>query len=251
MDEGEEKSFYRDYNKHVKSRGMTLSKSRTELHKLSRPIAKERYELLKKNFLKNDKVLEIGSSTGAFLENLKKQKGIKDLSSVEPCLVNRNYCKRFSKNAYDDISQIDSEQKYNKIVMFHVFEHMKKPFTFLEQCKRHLKRGGLLIVEVPFIEDPLISLYNCRAYKDFYFQPMHPFVYSLKSLRYVLLKSGFKKKKIIYYQRYGLSNHLTWLTRGIPGGDKKLNKIFSNTGYRQTLEKAKKTDTIFYIAKKN
>lgn len=249
MNEREERTFYAQYNKHVKARGVTVSRSADELHKFSRPAAKKRYEFIKSCLRKPKSILEIGSSTGAFLEHLKEKSKKKYLCAVEPCPENRHYSRKFCEDTYENIDRIPARKKFDAIVMFHVFEHIKKPVSFLKNCNSRLTNGGFVLAEVPCISDPLISLYDCLAFKDFYFQPMHPYIYSLKSLRYVFSKAGLKEKKVFYYQRYGFDNHLTWLSRGKPGGDKQLKKILgSDAQYKKSLQKAGITDTIFYMA---
>jgi hypothetical protein len=106
------------------------------------------------------------------------------------------------------------------------------------------------VIEVPCSTDPLIALYKCKEFKNFVFQPMHPMVYNEKSLDYVFKNAGFKKEEVIYHQRYGLENHLSWFKNKKSGGDVELTELFSsNIEYKNKLEGIKKTDTIFYIAK--
>ena len=63
-------------------------------------------------------------------------------------------------------------------------------------------------------------------------------------------KAGLSKDIVIYHQRYGLSNHLSWLKNKKPGGDVNLDMMFgNNTEYKKRLEDLKKTDTIFYFSK--
>lgn len=70
-----------------------------------------------------------------------------------------------------------------------------------------------------------------------------------KSLDYVFNKAKFNKVKSIYYQRYGLDNHLSWLNNRQPGGDIRFEELFGlNVEYKDKSEIIKKTDTIFYIA---
>ncbi len=110
--------------------------------------------------------------------------------------------------------------------------------------------GGYIVIEVPHSDDPLITLYDCEEFKDFVFQPMHPMVYNEKSLDYVFKKSGFYKEEVIYHQRYGLDNHLSWFKNKKSGGDNILSELFaSNEEYKKKLISIKQTDTIFYIAK--
>jgi hypothetical protein len=131
-----------------------------------------------------------------------------------------------------------------------VFEHIRKPVEFLNTCKSLLNKEGRILIEVLCSDDPLITLYNCEEFKDFVFQPMHPMIYNEKSLDYVFNKSVLKKEEVIYYQRYGLENHLSWFKNKKSGGDVKLTELFENNiEYKNKLEDIKKTDTIFYIAR--
>jgi len=241
-----EDEFYAHYGKHLKARGVVGSRDVTAFHRLSKDIARQRFKRIGNLFSHRDSVLEIGASTGAFLELLREEKKIKNICAVEPCLKNREYCQKFAQ-CYCDFGELADNQRFTRIIMFHVFEHFRSPEMLLGQCVRHLDKKGIIVMEVPHCEDPLISLYNCDDFKDFYFQPMHPFVYSLKALRYIASKVHLKVKKVEYYQRYGIDNHLQWLSKGRPGGDRQLQALFSKLPYRQALEKSKKTDTLFVI----
>lgn len=237
--------FYKNYNEHLKLRGVTIEASPKELHEKSIKVARERYAIIRKYFANSKVILEIGSSTGAFLSLLKD----KDCYGVEPADANREFSKQFIKEAYSEMSEIPGKKKFDIICVFHVFEHIENPIGFLKKCKSHLTKDGCILIEIPYIEDPLISLYDCKPFKDFYFQPMHLYIYSLKSLDYVFLKAGLFRKDVIFYQRYGLDNHLAWLSKGKPGGDNNFKNLFGdNSEYKKTLINIKKTDTLFYIA---
>ena len=248
MSENEEKEFYKNYNQHVKDRGVTVKNSVEEFHEKSKIIAQERFSIVSK-FFKNKKVLEVGSSTGAFLSLLNEC----NTNACELANDNLEYSKQFINGAaYSSIDDV-MNNTFDVICMFHVFEHIREPISFLNICKPLLNRGGYIVIEVPCSNDPLITLYNCEEFKDFIFQPMHPtMVYNEKSLDYVFQKSGYKKEETIYHQRYGLENHLSWFKNKKSGGDNKLKKLFSsNNEYKNKLISIKKTDTIFYIAKVN
>lgn len=244
MNEQEEKIFYKNYNSHVKNRGMTVANSIVEFHEKSKVIAKERFNIVEKYF-KNNKILEVGSSTGAFLSLLENTKRY----ACELSNDNQEYSKQFiNGKAYSSLAEVD-ENEFDVICMFHVFEHIRKPIEFLNNCKKLLSKKGIILIEVPSSTDPLITLYNCKEFKDFVFQPMHPMVYNEKSLEYVFKKSGFIKKEIIFYQRYGLSNHMAWFKNKKAGGDIELQEILEpNSEYKNKLVDIKMTDTIFYIA---
>ncbi len=245
MSEEEERQFYADYNQHVQARGVTVNSSPEEMHQKSIPVALERYDVVGHHFNRGKSVLEIGAATGSFLQLLKKS----HCSCVEPAIDNREYCRQFVEEIFADVSEIPPSRRYDIICMFHVFEHIRTPVQFLKQCTQLLNPGGMIIIEVPCIEDPLLTLYHLDAFKDFYFQPMHPFIYSEQALDFCFQQAGLNKKKVMYYQRYGLDNHLAWLKNKKPGGDIELQKMFAdNQEYKQQLVSAKKTDTLFYFA---
>lgn len=242
--------FYEDYNRHLKARGVIVKKTAQEVHRKAIPLAQQRYKVINKYFREVKSVLEIGSSTGAFLSLLKN----KQCFGIEMAKNNREYClrRRFAKQGYSDLSELPKDKKFGLICMFHVFEHIEDPISFLKQCRKCLYKSGVVLVEVPCIKDPLINLYDCRAFKDFYFQPMHPYVYSPKALDYVFKKAGFIKQQMIFHQRYGLDNHLTWLSKSKPGTDSGFQKLFGpSPAYKKVLEGMQKTDTLFYVAKVN
>ena len=240
----EEHEFYKNYTSHVKERGAIIRNSVEEFHEKSKNNAKERFNRLKQYFL-NKKVLEVGSSTGAFLSLIDTC----DTYACELSHDNLNYSKQFiTGKAYTSLDNVDVD-KFDVICMFHVFEHIRDPIDFLKKCRALLNKNGLILIEVPCSDDPLLTLFNCNEFKDFVFQPMHPMIYNEKSLDYVFNKAKFNKVKSIYYQRYGLDNHLSWLNNRQPGGDIRFEELFGlNVGYKDKLEIIKKTDTIFYIA---
>jgi len=248
MSDEEERIFYNNFNNRVKNRGVTDKVSIQEYHQKSLKIAQERLNVVSKYFKDNSKVLEIGSSTGAFLSILKNC----HTSAVEIVEDNREYSKQFvTGDVYMSLDDVPKYFKFDIICMFHVFEHIKNPHNLLNQCKNLLTDGGIILIEVPHIEDPLMSIYALEEFKDFIFQPMHPMIYSVKSLDYIFDSCNYYTKEVIYYQRYGLGNHLSWLTYKKPGGNSVLLDMFENNDmYKKTLEINAQTDTLFYIAQK-
>ena len=66
-------------------------------------------------------------------------------------------------------------------------------------------------------------------------------------------KAGLQTLSIDYDQRYSLSNHLYWLSRGQPGGHEEwesLNSPDLNDEYAKTLAKIGKSDTVIGIFEK-
>ena len=65
----------------------------------------------------------------------------------------------------------------------------------------------------------------------------------------MLQAGGFSLDQSIDYQRYGLENHLQWLSAGEPGGSLALRKIFagSEAGYVRDLERAGHVDSFIAV----
>jgi hypothetical protein len=96
-----------------------------------------------------------------------------------------------------------------------VLEHIDDPIEFLISIHKYLKPEGFLVVEVPNIQDALISLYNIKEYSDFWFREPHVFYYSPKTLSLVLEKCGFVgETKTI--QNFNLMNHINWIRNKKP-----------------------------------
>ena len=114
-----------------------------------------------------------------------------------------------------------------------------------------LKNKGKIIIEVPHAEDFLILQEELKEFKNFTFWSQHLILHTYKSLKSILLKSGFKNINIQYYQRYNFSNHLGWFLKRKPGGHNFYKEIISdslNSSYCENLKKLGQTDTLIAIA---
>lgn len=209
------------------------------------PEAKKRYERIKHYLSYKDEVLEIGCASGYFLDTIRES--VSKVFGVELDEINRNYCKKIDIDTCKDIKLIDKQ--FDKIFMFHVLEHIKDPIMYLKELKKYLKKDGMLFIEVPNLEDPLLSIYNIQEYRDFYYQIAHLWYFNNRSLEFILNKCGFDFD-FINIQRYDLTNHLNWLKNKTPGGNKEYREIFNSDlieSYNDNLVKLNKTDTLFAI----
>ena len=135
--------------------------------------------------------------------------------------------------------------------MFHVLEHIPFQVEIIKKIKKKLKSNGKLIVEVPSALDFLLKFKNLPEFKNFTFWSEHLVLYTDKSLKKVLLKSGFKKIKIFFYQRYNFANHLGWFIDRKPGGHQRyddMNTKELNKFYVNFLKNTKSTDTLIAVA---
>ena len=198
--------------------------------------------------LKNKDILDFGCGWGGFLNNIKN---FKSLSGVEL----RKECINYIHKNLNKISISDNlnffEEKFDIITMFHVLEHIPYQTETLKVLKSKLKKKGKIIIEVPHAEDFLILQDELKEFKNFTFWSQHLILHTYKSLKSILLKSGFKNINIQYYQRYNFSNHLGWFLKRKPGGHNFYKEIASdslNLSYCENLKKIGQTDTLIATA---
>jgi SAM-dependent methyltransferase len=224
-------------------------------YKQSLDVIDLRYSKIADLFPDTGTVLEVGAAEGKFLSKLRVGKPRLKLTAVEP-----DQDTKVAREALglmgDFVSLADAAAagvKADLVCFFHVFEHIVDPRAFLDSIGHLLSPGGRVLIEVPSLDDPLLSLYALPAYEAFYFQRQHPFVYSGRSLKRILEANGWRVSEIRPYQRYPLENHLNWLRQGKPGGDARFAEVFrgTNNAYRQALEASGKTDAVFAVATLN
>lgn len=196
-------------------------------------------------------VLEIGAEKGGFLERLRP--GRSRLVGVDACPAYADALATMGFKGYRYLSDVPSDALFDRVCFFSLLEHVPDPVAFLAQAGSHLAPDGLLVMEIPSARDPLISLYDIAAFKDFYFQAMHPYVYGIEAVDIMLERAGLERVAFRFKQRYGLSNHLKWLKEGKPGGSARFTELFSgaaNDAYIQALEAAGQTDTVYVVGRR-
>ena len=198
------------------------------------------------------RVLEIGAANAAFLELAHKAAPGSRFATIEPDQNTKPERDRLTwLTQFDGIEEARQRgERFDLIMLFHVFEHVLEPEAFLAQLHGLMAEGGALLIEVPCLHDPLLTLFGSAVYRAFYFQRQHPFVYSASSLERVLSQAGFTVRTALPHQRYGMENHLQWLSMGKPGGNAKFRELFGSCDatYRAALEAEGTTDTIIVEA---
>lgn len=201
-----------------------------------------------KNILKNKNVLDFGCGWGGFLRNIQNYKSLNGVELRKECIgyVRRNIKKI---NISNNINSF--KRKFDIITAFHVLEHIPYQLETIRILKSKLKPKGKIIIEVPHAEDFLILQDELKEFKTFTFWSEHLILHTVKSLKTILSKSGFKKINIQFYQRYNFSNHLGWFLKRKPGGQNFYKNIINeelNYAYCENLKKIGQTDTLIAIA---
>jgi len=203
-----------------------------------------RFQYLKE-IIPDKSLLDFGCGTGNFLV---KASGLTDkVYGIEPETRLTEHFNKMNLKVFRSASEIPSKTKYDIITLFHVLEHILDPKVILVELSKLLKDKGQMIIEVPSANDALLTLYNCEAFSHFTYWSCHLFLFTVKTLKELASQVNLKINYIKQVQRYPLSNHLYWLSKGKPNGHKEWESLDSkefSSAYEAQLAKLNKCDTI-------
>lgn len=223
-------------------------KGRNEALKETKKDDQRRFEQFSE-LVTGKKYVDIGCGLGGVLELMKEVAG--ETNGVELQKEIRELLNNLGFKVFAGID--DLEKDYDVISMFHVFEHILSPLDFLKKTASKLKSGGKIIIEVPHANDALLKSYQSEKFKEFTLWSEHIILHTKKSLTIYLENAGFKNINLQGFQRFPLSNHLYWLSKGLPNGQNILSE-FNNPellkAYEKTLDLLEETDTIIATADK-
>ncbi len=249
----EQRKFDEGYDGYIRERELLVSGYTDEpFESLVDTSIQDRFEDLAAWFTPGVSVLEVGAEKGGFLDRLSTMVG--DIHAVDACPEYANLLAKKGYTSYRYIWDLPKDLRFDRICFFSLLEHILDPLPFLAHLRKYLSDSGFMVIEIPSANEPLLSLYDVEAFKAFYFQAMHPYVYSLKGAKSILARAGLEITKIKYKQRYGLENHLNWLKEGAPGGSRILSELFGEaveTAYIKELEKAGITDTMYLTVRRS
>ncbi|RYE51050.1 MAG: class I SAM-dependent methyltransferase, partial [Sphingobacteriales bacterium] len=119
------------------------------------PKWKWEYDVSKRYIGQNDNVYEIGAGNGAFLSSLLKD-GVKLASGSE--LNQKSIESAKEKGVQLELETIEAKASksvnyYDVVCTFQVLEHVENVHSFLTSALNILKKGGKLIIAVPY-NDP-------------------------------------------------------------------------------------------------
>lgn len=202
-----------------------------------------RAQMLKQSLTGKD-VLDFGCGSGGFL--LKAKLFASTVTGVELNKFSGEILRNHGISVVSELKELQ-EKTFDCITLFHVLEHIPDPIRLLKQLAVHIRPGGRIIIEVPNANDALLSLYRSDAFSRHTFWSGHLFTYSDTTLRCILMKSGYDILYVKQIQRYPLSNHLYWLSKGLKGGHTVwdfLNQPDLNCAYEGALAASGLCDTL-------
>lgn len=215
-DETDLKNFYKgDYRKVAKP-DLTHDTSPEELFNSYVNFQNDRIKIIEPYFHKDKTLLEVGCSAGMFLyhavDKLKEIVGIDFDVQAAKYAESKCNCKVYTSK----ITETGLPKKsFDIICAFQILEHVKDPITFLSELNGYLKDDGVMFIEVPNLDDILVSTYNLPFHHQFYFHSAHLFYFSERSLSLLMEKMNMNKE-FYFVQDYNMFNHVHWLMNDKP-----------------------------------
>lgn len=148
---------------------------------------KRRAQFIASFFTRPGSVLDVGCGRGAMLSLLQKVGWEVVGTEIAQAAAGVQYKTGFPIKLITDFLEVDNE-KYDVVTLFHVFEHLTKPFAVLDTLVESTKPGGIVVIEVPNI-----SSIQAKLSKGRWFHldcPRHTFHFSKSQLEGLLVSKG-------------------------------------------------------------
>lgn len=208
---------------------------------------------LLKGFPPGSRWLDVGAGDGSLVDEMLQQSHFALVEGVEPNLFHSTSMRRRGIRCERSVASVaaDETRVFDVVSLFHVLEHLHHAEILLGEIRSILARDGYLLVEVPHAADVLLQNYECEAFKRWTFWSEHLVLHTADSLRALIRNAGFAVLEIRYIQRYGLANHMYWLSRAQPGGHEAWRNFFSqelDTEYERCLGALRSTDSLLAVA---
>lgn len=169
---------------------------------------------LVEKYINEGKILDVGCAIGNFLECIVKNPKW-EAFGVEP----NDFAAGFAKENVDAkiyncmLEDTDfSEESFDAITLWETVEHLQRPSGLLEYCFRLLKKDGFF-----FISTPNIGGFEFKIMGKEHFNigaPNHLNYFDTKTLREILVRTGFQEIEIITPGRLDVENVRTLLKQG-------------------------------------
>lgn len=131
-------------------------------------------------------VLEIGSGSGLFLDQVRKNLPDIAVAGIEPDPQMAEYCRTNLKlNIHTGFFQdYPAEDVFDVIVLFHVVEHLFDFTSLFQFIRKHLAPGGVVIMEAPNVDGEWNTVYMIQL--------SHLHIFSPRTIRNLFWGKGFE-----------------------------------------------------------
>lgn len=144
---------------------------------------------------KSAKILDVGCGDGELLYMLSSI-GFKNLMGIDPFIDSDKQINDGLSVLKKSIHELNNEEKWDVIMLHHVFEHVLDPLETLVSIKNLLSPTGIAMIRIP-----TASSYAWKHYGTNWFQidaPRHAFLHTLDSMKLLIQQSGMKIKDYYY-----------------------------------------------------
>ena len=185
--------------------------------RINRMAAFGKYQLDRRKFksifkllaIRPESYLDIGCGTGRYLKcaselGLQKEKIFGIDISDKPLKELRDQGFQTECSRAENYN-IELENKFDLITMFHVIEHLENPKETIELIEKWLNPGGLLVIETPNIDSLDAKIFR-QSYWGGYHFPRHWTLFSERSVQ-KLFSNGQLQLQAIKYK----TGHSFWL----------------------------------------
>ncbi len=193
--------YYHDgYRKEVSHRSHGSSTNPREIFDTYAPHQAERLKLVPKC----DSLLEIGASAGQFIWRANAYQRV----AMEPDRACAEFMRKLGLSV---VPEIPKDNAFDVVCAFQVMEHTEDPVQFLKAVRGAMKDEGKAYIEVPNLDDPLLSVWGVREYEPFYYHAQHSFYFSEHAVSGIAERAGLQVEACHYTQDYNILNHLHWI----------------------------------------
>lgn len=137
------------------------------------------------------KILDIGSGNGELLYSLHNN-GFTKLTGIDP-FINKTIFDQGIRIFKGHIDTLD--EKFDLIILNHVFEHVENPKELLNKLPKLLNRNGKIILRTPIVNKAFEIYGHNWIQLD---PPRHLHIFGPDILEKIINRAGLKVKKVIY-----------------------------------------------------
>ncbi|OSZ80111.1 methyltransferase type 12 [Chitinophagaceae bacterium IBVUCB2] len=195
--------------------------------------------------LSRGNLLDVGSGTGAFANEMKQQGW--QVTALEPDAGAKAVAKQLYGLELSDIKQLYQQPagSFDAITLWHVLEHVHELHAYVQQLKLLLKPNGKIFIAVPNYTSTDATIYG--EYWAAYDVPRHLYHFSPLSMQKLMAKHGLKVKeyKAMWYDSF----YISMLSSKYKNGSTNLIAAFFN-GLRSNFiafGDVKKCSSVIYI----
>lgn len=175
--------------------------------KQRRETARHVFQAIRRHVPEGGRLLDIGCNTGLFLDEAAqsfKVEGV-ELSQWAAAEAAKHHLVHTAP-----ISELALAGEFDVVTLFGVIEHFDDPMRELQAIARVLKPGGIFVVYTGDVDAWLPRMLGKRWW---WFQGMHLFYFSLRTLSAMLQRAGLdvvaRDNYMVYFQLHSLANSLS------------------------------------------